>query len=184
MAIRLQGLAAPEAGEPGGAEATAAMRAMVVGRQLRCEMTGERTNDRCVGSCHSGPKDIAAELVRAGLARDCPRFSRGRYARGGAPGGCGRGDDRLDVPAAWVLLREVSKAGYLAGLSMRASPKLCPLPVASFFRSQNNPASQVLPDEEPLCLHQLPACRQQSSVFPLGQLGFADSEELGRGFAR
>jgi micrococcal nuclease len=25
-------------------------------------------------------RDIGAELIEAGLARDCPRFSRGRYA--------------------------------------------------------------------------------------------------------
>ena len=32
-------------------------------------------------------KDVGAELVRAGLARDCPRYSKGRYARLETPAG-------------------------------------------------------------------------------------------------
>jgi micrococcal nuclease len=79
MPIRLNDLAAPEGDEPGGAVATRAMVEMVEGRELRCELTGERTHDRCVGVCYLDGADIAAELVAAGLARDCPRFSDGRY---------------------------------------------------------------------------------------------------------
>ena len=52
LPIRLQGLAAPEGDEPGGDDATEAMRAMVQGRELRCELDGERTHDRCVGICY------------------------------------------------------------------------------------------------------------------------------------
>jgi endonuclease YncB( thermonuclease family) len=78
-AIRLNGLAAPEGDEPGGAEATAAMRQMVDGRQVRCELDGERTHDRCVGVCYLEGRDLAAAMVLAGLARDWPRFSGGRY---------------------------------------------------------------------------------------------------------
>ena len=78
-AIRLQGLAAPEGDEPGGREATKAMRQMVDGRELRCELDGERTHDRCVAVCYLNGADIAEAMVRAGLARDCPRFSGGRY---------------------------------------------------------------------------------------------------------
>ena len=75
------GAAAPEGDEPGGAEATAAMRALVEGRRLRCELNGERTHDRCAGVCFLAGLDIAEALVRRGLARDCPRFSAGHYAR-------------------------------------------------------------------------------------------------------
>lgn len=50
------------------------------GQEVRCEFTGERSHDRCVGICHVSGSDIAAELVRAGVARDCPRFSGRRYA--------------------------------------------------------------------------------------------------------
>ena len=80
LPIRLQGLAAPEGNEPGGAEATGAMRQMVLGRELRCELDGERTHDRCVGICYLQGQDISETMVRRGLARDCPRFSGGRYA--------------------------------------------------------------------------------------------------------
>ena len=44
MPIRLNGLAAPEGDEPGGA-ATQAMIELVQGRPLRCELDGERTHE-------------------------------------------------------------------------------------------------------------------------------------------
>jgi micrococcal nuclease len=80
LPIRLQGLAAPEGNEPGGDEATAAMKAMVLGRELRCDLDGQRTHDRCVGICYLAGQDISEVMVRRWLARDCPRFSDGRYA--------------------------------------------------------------------------------------------------------
>lgn len=79
MPIRLNGLAAPEGDEPGGATATHAMIELVRDRRLRCELNGEGTHDRCVGVCYLEGMDIAEALVLAGLARDCPRFSGGRY---------------------------------------------------------------------------------------------------------
>jgi micrococcal nuclease len=42
---------------------------------------GNRTHDRCVGICYLDGEDISEILVRRGLARDCPRFSSGRYAQ-------------------------------------------------------------------------------------------------------
>jgi micrococcal nuclease len=81
MPIRLNGLAAPEADEPVGAAATQVMIELVQGRTLRCELDGERTHDRCVGVCYLDGQDISEVMVRRGLARDCPRFSGGRYAR-------------------------------------------------------------------------------------------------------
>jgi micrococcal nuclease len=56
------------------------MVAMVHGRTVRCELDGSRTHDRCVGVCFLDGRDIAKALIRVGLARDCPRFSGGRYA--------------------------------------------------------------------------------------------------------
>ena len=79
MPIRLNGLAAPERDEPGGAAATQVMLELVQGRTLRCELDGERTHDRCVGVCYLNCADIAATMVRQGVARDCERFSGGRY---------------------------------------------------------------------------------------------------------
>jgi micrococcal nuclease len=81
MPIRLNGLAAPEGDEPGGAEATQAMLELVDGGTLRCELDGERTHDRCVGICYLEGEDISEVMVQRGVARDCPRFSQGRYAK-------------------------------------------------------------------------------------------------------
>jgi micrococcal nuclease len=82
LPIRLNGLAAPEAGEPGASAATRAMVQLVQGQTLRCDLDGERTHDRCVAICYLNGRDISAQMVRAGVARDCPRFSGGRYAEG------------------------------------------------------------------------------------------------------
>ena len=77
--VRLQGLAAPELDEPGGQAAKNAMIQIVMGRQVSCELDGTTTHDRVVGICYASGRDVAEELVRRGLARDCPRFSGGRY---------------------------------------------------------------------------------------------------------
>jgi micrococcal nuclease len=80
MPIRLNGLAAPEGDEPRGEAARRAMVELVDGRVLRCELTGRRTYDRCVGVCYVNGTDVEAIMVRKGFARDCPRFSGGRHA--------------------------------------------------------------------------------------------------------
>jgi endonuclease YncB( thermonuclease family) len=79
MPIRLNSLAAPVGDESGGAEATRTMVELVEGRTSRCELNGECTHDRCVGICYVEGADVAAAMVSAGVARDCPRFSGGRY---------------------------------------------------------------------------------------------------------
>jgi micrococcal nuclease len=56
------------------------MQDLAEGRTVVCELTGERTRGRRVGACMVDGHDIGGELIEAGLARDCPRFSRGRYA--------------------------------------------------------------------------------------------------------
>jgi endonuclease YncB( thermonuclease family) len=89
ISVRLQGVAAPElehAGlgveqEPGGPEAAAFLRDLVEGKPIVCELTGERTHGREVGVCYRDGRDIGAAVIEAGLARNCPRFSRGRYAK-------------------------------------------------------------------------------------------------------
>jgi hypothetical protein len=49
--------------------------------------------------------DIAAEMVAGGVARDCPRYSGGRYSE--AEGRSGRRDDQANVPATGLLPRAV-----------------------------------------------------------------------------
>ena len=84
--VRLKGVAAPEvahageAGEPGGEAAKAFMVELIEGETVVCDLTGERTRGRRVGSCYRGRLDVAEALIKAGLARDCPRFSGGQYA--------------------------------------------------------------------------------------------------------
>jgi endonuclease YncB( thermonuclease family) len=70
--VRLQGLAAPEISEAGGHKATAALIQIVKGH---------------VGICYVEGRDVAAELVKHGLARDCERFSGGRYRELETPSG-------------------------------------------------------------------------------------------------
>ena len=90
MPIRPNGLSAPEGDEPGSLEAARAMIELVKGRTLRCELNGERAGDRCLGVCYLEGRNIAAEMVRRGVGRDCSRFSCGRYQDAGlkaAPAG-------------------------------------------------------------------------------------------------
>lgn len=63
VSIRLKGIAAPERDEPGGAEATEAMRRMIGNQEVRCELTGERTQNRAVGYCSAGGQDLNGAMV-------------------------------------------------------------------------------------------------------------------------
>jgi endonuclease YncB( thermonuclease family) len=78
--VRLKGVDAPEQSQPGGAQATAAMR-ILVGTWLKCELTGEKTHNREVGFCaNADGKDIAEAIISQGLALACPRHSS-RYVK-------------------------------------------------------------------------------------------------------
>ncbi len=82
--IRLQGIAAPEDNSAnrgvGGPEATASLHAIVDGKQLRCAPDGTKARGRPVAVCFLDGKDVGELQVLAGHARDCARFSGGRYA--------------------------------------------------------------------------------------------------------
>ncbi|MEX0758216.1 MAG: hypothetical protein WD100_01430, partial [Tistlia sp.] len=41
--------------------------------------SADSSYDRMIGVCFSAGADIADALVLAGLGRDCPRYSGGRY---------------------------------------------------------------------------------------------------------
>ena len=81
MAVRLNGLHAPELHERGGSAARTWMVEHTRGQQVVCVLNGDRTHDRWVGTCRNKDGDLAAQLIAAGLGRDCPRWSGGRYAR-------------------------------------------------------------------------------------------------------
>ena len=78
-AIRLSGLHAPEMDEAGGPAARAFMVELVAGRIVQCQLEGRQSYDREIGTCALDGDDIAGLLVAAGLGRDCPRFSGGKY---------------------------------------------------------------------------------------------------------
>jgi len=87
--VRLNGLHAPELREPGGREARAWMIQHTSGQRIVCHLNGERSYDRMIGVCENRDGDLAAQLIAAGLGRDCPRWSGGRYARLEAPTAAG-----------------------------------------------------------------------------------------------
>jgi micrococcal nuclease len=79
--VRLNGVAAPEKKEPGGKQATAYLKTVCEGQPVKCELDGSKTRGREVGICYvKDATDIGAAVISVGLARDCTRFSGGRYA--------------------------------------------------------------------------------------------------------
>ena len=78
--IRLNGVSAPELNEPLGERSKIFMHDLVLGQQVHCELNGEKTYDRFVGTCYLSGKNIGILVIEAGLALDCPRYSFGRYA--------------------------------------------------------------------------------------------------------
>ena len=77
--IRLNGVSAPELQELLGPKSRMFMVELVYGKLVRCELNGDKSYDRFVGTCYLSDRDIGAAVVAAGLALDCPRFSGGKY---------------------------------------------------------------------------------------------------------
>ncbi len=77
--IRLEGVSAPEIREHLGRESKKFMSNLVYGKQVTCNLIGPKTYDRFVGVCFLNGEDIGALLIKNGLARECKRYSRGRY---------------------------------------------------------------------------------------------------------
>lgn len=85
--VRLDGISAPERGHDKyqhGKNFVALL--MRESKSIECELEGRKSYDREVGKCWfimaDGVRlDPQEEAVKAGLARDCPRYSKGRYER-------------------------------------------------------------------------------------------------------
>lgn len=77
--VRLRGMAAPDSNHPGGKEAKEFLERQVEGKPVRCVLDGDTLQNGEIWICYAEGKDIAATVIRAGLARDCPAFSGGRY---------------------------------------------------------------------------------------------------------
>ncbi|WP_167851056.1 thermonuclease family protein [Tabrizicola caldifontis] len=78
--IRVWGLDAPEWDQRGGSAATAALRGLISGKRLRCAVLDIDRYGRLVAQCFlPDGRDIAAEMIRSGAAREYCRFSKGYY---------------------------------------------------------------------------------------------------------
>ena len=78
--IRLAGIDAPELDHPWGQQAKWAMVKLCKGQTVTAHIRPEISYDRVVADCFlADGRDLAAELVKAGLALDWPKFSDGKY---------------------------------------------------------------------------------------------------------
>ena len=78
--IRLDGVDGPEYKERDGRAAKRWLQNTYGGAKVRCWLDGTTTYDRHVGICYDRmEQDIGAVIIANGWARDCPRYSDGRY---------------------------------------------------------------------------------------------------------
>lgn len=78
--IRLAGIDAPELGDPYGNKAKWTLVNLCKGQQVRAVYDGEQSHDRTVATCYlPDGRDLSAEMIKAGMAIDWPKFSHGKY---------------------------------------------------------------------------------------------------------
>jgi len=78
--IRLFGIDAPEMNHPFGKKAKWELVALCKGQTIRAEITDRDDHGRTVARCYlEDGRDLSAEMVKAGLAIDWPKFSGGKY---------------------------------------------------------------------------------------------------------
>lgn len=78
--IRIAGIDAPELDHPYGKQSKWALVQLCKGQTVTAHIRPELSYDRVVAECFlSDGRDVAAELVRAGMALDWPKFSGGKY---------------------------------------------------------------------------------------------------------
>lgn len=80
LVVRIEGIDAPEACQPGGAEATAALGELVLNRHVTLKSVATDDFGRKVGKVFDGTKDIGDRLVRDGHAWSTRfKYDRGPY---------------------------------------------------------------------------------------------------------
>ena len=78
--LRLAGIDAPELDHPWGRQSKWALVQLYKGQTVTARIKPEVSYDRMVAECFlPDGRDLAAELVRIGLALDWPKFSGGKY---------------------------------------------------------------------------------------------------------
>ena len=77
--IRINGVSAPELSEEGGNEAKQAMQKILENKTIKCSLSGRKSYERYIGVCWIGAVDVGALIILQGFARDCFRYSSGRY---------------------------------------------------------------------------------------------------------
>ena len=87
--IRICGIDAPEIGDEGSSQATAALAGFLKGRTVQCIQVGKGTvcdgrstpinKDWIVAQCFFGTKDVARELVKGRFVCEWIKFSGGAY---------------------------------------------------------------------------------------------------------
>lgn len=85
--IRIAGIDAPELDHPWGKKSKFAMIGLCKGKIITAVIQEEVSYDRIVAKCFlPDGTDVAAELVKQGLALDWPKFSGGEYTNLEPPG--------------------------------------------------------------------------------------------------
>ena len=80
VVVRLEGIDAPESCQVGGAEATAALNALALGRSVTVRVATRDEYGRTVGKVFDGEKDIGDRMVRDGMAWSTRfNYDRGPY---------------------------------------------------------------------------------------------------------
>lgn len=78
--IRLFGVDAPEMNHPYGKKAKWELVKLCKGQTVRAETTDQDAHGRTVAKCTlPDGRDLSAEMVKAGLAIDWPKYSGGKY---------------------------------------------------------------------------------------------------------
>ena len=80
ISIRLSGIDAPELDHPYGKSAKFALIKLCQGQTIRADVHEATSHDRLVATCYlPDGRDLAAEMVKMGLAVDWPKYSGGKY---------------------------------------------------------------------------------------------------------
>lgn len=120
--LRLAGIDAPELDHPFGQQSKWALVKLCRGQTITARIKPEMSYDRVVAECFlPDGRDLAAEMVRSGLALDWPKFSGGKYRHLETP------DARKKL---WrASIRQRGMASLLDDLTPIAPQPMAPRPV-------------------------------------------------------